>query len=177
MHDSTGLVRQSLAGARAGARSDAWPALRWGQLPEPEMRSEGLWESLSNSLFAFAQKTFLKKSTARDTARTSGLWRNLSSTCRQVYPAPCAALAGVTQCSSRITLRDSGWGWHRRAATNNAGLVSRSYDHHALATQKWWKSFKKDVLEYSKQQNKKVAGASTAAPSPNRLQRCCLVIP
>ena len=88
MHDSTDLVRQSLEGARAGARSDAWRALRWGQLPKPEMRSEGLWESLSNSLFAFAQKTFLKKSTARDTARTSGLWRNLSSTCRQVYPVP-----------------------------------------------------------------------------------------
>ena len=102
-----------------------------------------VYPAKSSSLFAFAQKT------------SSGLWRNLRSTCRQVYQAPCAALRPESRNARRPFIARDLYKGHM--------TIMRSRHGNSIA--EWWKSFlKKDVLEYSKQQNKKVACVQPPPP-------------
>ena len=69
----------------------------------------------------------------------------------------CSSPAGVTQCSPRIqTLRET---------CTKVIWPSCARDTEIPAIAEWWKSFfRKDVLEYSKQQNKKVVCVQPPLP-------------
>ena len=113
---------------------------RWGQLPETEIRSEGLWESpWSSSLFAFAQKTL----------------KNLPLALQKKKEEIWARLVGK---SIQLHVQFSGRSHAMLAAHNFArdlykGHMTIMRSRHGNSIAEWWKSFlKKDVLEYSKQQ-------------------------
>ena len=182
MHYSTGLVSQSLA----GAGSDAWRALqnfspsRWSQLPEPEMRSEGIHHvsspeplGLNDGLWGREWKS-IQLTIQLNPARFSLLRRKHLRACEETW----GRLVGK---SIKRHVQLSGRSHAMLAAHNIArdlykGHMTIMRSRHGNSIAEWWRSFFKKGCPGVLKTTKQKGSLCTAAPSPNGLQKGRLVI-